>query len=123
MLLIAECLDRSSLKEFVSLIHSLGMTALVELFDPENLSPVIDSGTHLIGINNRDLRTFHTDVSHTIGLLADIPKDRLVVSESGIKTRGDVDRLAEAGVGAILVGEAFMRAVDPGAKLAELIGS
>ena len=123
VLLIAECLDPSSMKDLVSLIHSLGMTALVELFDPENLGPVIESGTHLVGINNRDLRTFHTDVRHTIDLLADIPKDRLVVSESGIKTRADVERLAEAGVQAILVGEAFMRAADPGAKLAELVGT
>jgi indole-3-glycerol phosphate synthase len=122
VLLIAECLNVSEMKEFVDLIHSLGMTALVELFDPENLKPVIESGTHLIGINNRDLRTFHTDVRHTIDLLADIPNDRVVVSESGIKTRADVEKLSEAGVQAILVGEAFMRAPNPGAKLAELVG-
>lgn len=122
VLLIAECLNTSEMQDLVGLIHSLGMTALVELFDPENLQPVIESGTHLIGINNRDLRTFHTDVRHTIDLLADIPSDRVVVSESGIKTRADVEKLSEAGVQAILVGEAFMRAPDPGAKLAELLG-
>jgi len=122
VLLIAECLNATEMKDLVSLIQSLGMTPLVELFDPANLKPVIESGTPLIGINNRDLRTFHTDLRHTIDLLADIPKDRVVVSESGIKTRADVERLSEAGVQAILVGEAFMRAENPGAKLAELVG-
>lgn len=121
-LLIAECLEPQPLAELVAFIHSLEMTALVELFDPRYLPAVIESGTRLIGINNRNLRTFETHLNHTLDLLPEIPTDRLVVSESGIKTRADVERLAEAGVGALLVGETFMRAADPGAKLAELLG-
>jgi indole-3-glycerol phosphate synthase len=121
VLLIAECLDRSALADLVGEIRFLGMAPLVELYDPENLDAVLASGTTLVGINNRDLRSFQTDLSHTLDLLPSIPKDRVVVSESGIRTPGDVQRLSQAGVQAILVGEAFMRADSPGAKLAELI--
>jgi indole-3-glycerol phosphate synthase len=123
VLLIAECLNPSQLGELVERIHSIGMTALVELFDRENLPAVLDSGARLIGINNRDLRNFKTDLGHTLDLLPQIPRDRIVVSESGIRTRDDVRRLHEAGVSAILVGEAFMRADSPGEKLAELLGA
>lgn len=123
VLLIAECLDPAPLCDLAGLIGELSMTALVELYDPENLPAVLASGARLIGINNRDLRTFATDLRHTLDLLDQIPADRLVISESGIKTRGDIERLASAGVAAVLVGETFMRAADPGLKLAELIGA
>ena len=122
VLLIAECLAPAQLTELVELAHALQMIALVELYAPENLRVVLDSGARLIGINNRNLRTFQTDLRHTLDLLDDIPADRTVVSESGIHHREDVLLLQQAGVHAILVGEAFMRAADPGAKLAELIG-
>jgi indole-3-glycerol phosphate synthase len=122
VLLIAECLPTDCLAEMVALIESLHMTALVELHEPTNLAAVLASGAKLIGINNRNLKTFQTDLRHTLDLLGDIPRERTVVSESGIKTREDVARLQKSGVHAILVGEAFMRAPDPGVKLAELLG-
>ncbi|MBY0585998.1 indole-3-glycerol phosphate synthase TrpC [bacterium] len=121
VLLIAECLSRAELADLVGEIRQARMQPLVELYDPENLEAVLESGTNLVGINNRDLRSFVTDLSHTLDLLPRIPPDRVVVSESGIRTRDDVDRLASAGVHAILVGETFMRAPSPGAKLAELL--
>lgn len=123
VLLIAECLEPIELRDLLTVIESLHMTALVELHDPANLGPVVKSGAQLIGVNNRNLRTFETTLAHTLDLLADIPVDRTVVSESGIRSREDVQKLQSAGVHAILVGEAFMRSPDPGAKLAELIGS
>src|SRR5262249_41451916 len=96
--------------------------ALVELYDAENLSRVVDSGARLIGINNRDLRTFVTRLEHTLELAARLPADCCLVSESGIRTRDDVLRLQAAGVRAILVGETLMRAADIGAQLDELRG-
>jgi indole-3-glycerol phosphate synthase len=123
VLLIAECLDGTLLGDLLAVIESLKMTALVELHDAENLPRVIASGARLIGINNRDLRTFETHLDHTLTMLREIPGDRTVVSESGIRTHADVERLHAAGVHAILVGEAFMRSKDPGAKLAELVGN
>jgi indole-3-glycerol phosphate synthase len=122
VLLIAECLTAGELADLVGEIRSLGMAPLVELHDAQNLEAVLASGTKLVGINNRDLRSFHTDLAHTLDLLDAIPKDRIVVSESGIRTRHDIERLSASGVQAILVGEAFMRAPSPGAKLAELLG-
>lgn len=121
-LLIAECLAPDRLGELVAYIHEQAMSALVELHDAENLAAVLASGTRLVGINNRNLRTFQTTLDHTLDLVTSIPPDRVIVSESGIRTREDVERLNAAGVGAILVGETFMRAEEPGAKLAELLG-
>lgn len=123
VLLIAECLTPPELRELLAQAHKVGLAALVELHEPSNLPVVLDAGVRLVGINNRNLRTFETDLRHTLELLPDIPTDRIVVSESGIKTRGDVLRLEEAGVHAILVGESLMRAPDPGRKLAELLGT
>ena len=123
ILLIAECLDTATLNDLVQRTQFLGMAALVELYEPENLERVLDSGARLIGINNRNLRTFVTDLGHTLNLLDQIPRDRTVVSESGIRTRADVVALEQAGVDAILVGEALMRAEDPGAALATLLGA
>lgn len=121
VLLIAECLTAEELSQLVQLTERLEMTALVELYDPANLPAVLDSNARLIGINNRNLRTFVTDLRHTTELLPEIPSDRMVVSESGIRRPEDVDLLVDAGVHAILVGEAFMRADDPGAELARLV--
>jgi indole-3-glycerol phosphate synthase len=122
VLLIAECLSPDELASLATLIHRLGMTALVELYDPANLDAVLASGARVVGVNNRDLRTFKTDLEQTLRLRPAIPRDRVLVSESGIKERTDVERLEAAGVQAILVGESLLRAADPGAKIAELVG-
>lgn len=122
VLLIAECLDAARLREFVDQARSLGMSSLVELYDRENLEKALNSGASVVGVNNRNLRTFETRLEHTLELLDEIPDDRIVVSESGVRTREDVLLLERAGVDAILVGETLMRAPDPGVKLAELIG-
>jgi indole-3-glycerol phosphate synthase len=123
VLLIAECLDDDALKTLHDAIVSLGMTPLVELYEPANLPRVLAIGARLVGINNRDLRTFHTDLEHTIRLRRQIPDDRLVVGESGIRTRADVERLESAGVRAVLVGETLMARPDIGAAVDELLAA
>jgi len=122
VLLIAECLDDALLKTLHELIVELGMTPLVELFEPTNLPRVLEAGAQLVGINNRDLRTFETDLDHTLRLRRQIPDDRVVVAESGIRTRQDVQRLEAAGVDAMLVGETLMASSDIGAAVDELLG-
>jgi len=122
VLLIAEILGAKELPALLNQIHALGMQALVELYECENLPRVQEAGAKLIGINNRNLRTFVTSLDHTLDLLGDIPADCCVVSESGIRTRADVLRLEQAGVKAALIGETFMRAPDIGQKLRELRG-
>jgi indole-3-glycerol phosphate synthase len=122
VLLIAEILDPGQLGLLLRQAQELGLQALVELYDRDNLQPVIDSGAGVIGVNNRDLRTFTTRLEHTLDLAPAVPKDRCLVSESGIRTREDVVHLQAAGVKAVLVGETFMRAADIGAKLREMIG-
>lgn len=121
VLLIAECLDDAMLRTLYNLIVALDMTPLVELYEPENLSRVLAVGAKLIGINNRDLRTFTTDLEHTIRLRKEIPTDCLVVGESGIRCRADVDRLEVAGVAAMLVGENLMASLDIGAAVDALL--
>ncbi len=122
VLLIAEILPGAALDELLGAARDLGMEALVELYDAENLPRVAASGARLIGINNRNLRDFVTRLEHTLELVRALPGDRCVVSESGIRTRSDVLRLQEAGVKAILVGETLMRAPDIGTRLDELRG-
>jgi indole-3-glycerol phosphate synthase len=122
VLLIAEILSDMQLAQYLKLIRELGMEALVELHDRENLNRVIDSGARVIGINNRNLRTFASDLSHTIDLAEKVPSDRILVSESGIGTRADIVRLQAGGVRAVLVGETLMRAPDIGQKMHELLG-
>jgi indole-3-glycerol phosphate synthase len=122
VLLIAECLDQGSLRSLYATVLSLGMTPLVELYDEENLPRVLDLGARLVGINNRNLRTFEVDLNHTLRMKERIPADRLVVGESGIRTRADVERLEAAGVHAILVGETFMASRDIGAAVDRLLG-
>jgi indole-3-glycerol phosphate synthase len=120
VLLIAEILNDVELADLLAESQRLGMAALVECYEPGNLRRVVKSGAQLIGINNRDLHTFATRLEHTLELAAQVPSDRVLVSESGIQTRADVARLAAAGVKAVLVGETLMRAEDVGAKLKEL---
>jgi len=122
VLLIAECLDDPLLKRLHDAVVELGMTPLVELFEPANLARVLRIGARLIGINNRDLRTFKTDLGHTLQLRGEIPHDRLVVAESGIRTRSDVELLESAAVDAILVGETLMASDDVGATVDALLG-
>jgi indole-3-glycerol phosphate synthase len=123
VLLIAEILDGPALPTLFRQAHELGMQCLVELYDAENLPRVLDTGARLVGVNNRDLRTFVTRLEHTLELAARMPSGCCLVSESGIRTREDVLRLQAAGVSAVLVGETLMRAPDIGGKLDELRGA
>ena len=120
ILLIVAALDDAELREFESLAHALGMAVLVEVHDAAELERALALSTPLLGINNRNLRTFETSLDTTVALLQSVPADRIVVTESGILAPGDVARMRSCGVHAFLVGEAFMRAADPGAELARL---
>lgn len=122
VLLIAEILDDPTMSRLLDRARSLGMAALVELHDESNLSRVLAAGADLVGINNRDLTRFETDLEHTFRLRDQIPPGVLVVSESGIRTRADVERLEAAGVDAILVGESLMRQPEIGRAVDELLG-
>ncbi|MFG0266029.1 MAG: indole-3-glycerol phosphate synthase TrpC [Rhodopirellula sp. JB055] len=112
VLLIAECLSPQQLIEMDEQAAELGLQTLIELYEPENLAPVLATKTRLVGINNRDLRTFETDLQHCVRMAAGIPSDRLVVGESGIRTAADVAMLKAGGIKAILVGESLMRQPD-----------
>ncbi|HTI50178.1 MAG TPA: indole-3-glycerol phosphate synthase TrpC, partial [Planctomycetaceae bacterium] len=114
ILLIAECLDDCALRDLYFYASELGMESLIEIYDPENLDRVLKLEPALVGINNRNLRTFVTDLNHSIRLKELVPASCTVVSESGIHRRADVERLAQAGIRAILVGETLMRAPDIG---------
>lgn len=122
VLLIAECLDDASLCRLHDEAIQLGMTPLVELYEPANLPRVLACGARLIGVNNRDLRTFEVDLARTVRMREAIPRDRLVVGESGIHTAADVRQLQAAGVDAMLVGESLMASPDIGAAVDRLLG-
>ena len=122
VLLIAECLDDFNLRKLHNEIIQLGMSPLVEFYDPDNLPRVLAAGASLIGVNNRDLRTFHTDLEQTLRMRERIPDRCILVGESGIHTRADVERLQAAGVDAILVGEQLMSSPDMGAAIDRLLG-
>src|SRR3954469_2048440 len=120
ILLIAACLDDAQMAELEAIARSLDMAVLVEVHDAPELQRALKLKTPLVGINNRNLRTFEVSLDTTLAMLADVPSDRIVVTESGIATKDDVKRMRDAGVHAFLVGEAFMRADDPGEALAQL---
>ena len=120
ILLIAACLDDGLMAELVAQAHELGMAVLVEVHDGAELDRALRLRTPLVGVNNRNLRTFEVTLDTTLGLLKHVPADRLLVTESGILAKSDVKRMRDANVHAFLVGEAFMRAADPGAALADL---
>ena len=120
ILLIAACLEDAQMAELEAIARSLDMAVLVEVHDAAELARALKLKTPLIGINNRNLRTFEVSLETTLALRQDVPGDRLLVTESGIRNHADVQRMREAGVNAFLVGEAFMRAPDPGVALAEL---
>jgi indole-3-glycerol phosphate synthase len=122
ILLIAACLDDVRMAELEAQALELGMAVLVEVHDGDELERALRLKTPLLGINNRNLRSFEVTLDTTLGLLARVPADRLLVTESGILGRDDVLRMRAAGVHAFLVGEAFMRADDPGDALADLFG-
>jgi indole-3-glycerol phosphate synthase len=121
-LLIAEALPGKELADLHRQAVELGLDVLVELHDADQLPRVLDCGANLVGINNRDLRTFHTRLEHTLDLMPRIPSGVAVVSESGIRTHDDLVRLSAAGVRAVLVGESLMRSPDIGAALDALLG-
>ncbi len=120
ILLIAACLDDSQMADLEAQAHALGLAVLVEVHDGLELDRALRLKTPLVGINNRNLRTFEVTLDTTLGLLKNVPTDRLLVTESGVLVKADVGRMRSAGVAAFLVGEAFMRAVDPGQALADL---
>jgi indole-3-glycerol phosphate synthase len=120
ILLIVAALDHGLMAEMEACAMELGMDVLVEVHDDDELTAALKLRTPLLGINNRNLRTFETSLQNTIGLLPRIPPGRLVVTESGIMSQDDVKRMRDANVHAFLVGEAFMRAPDPGVELARL---
>ncbi len=123
VLLIAEILTATELAHFSDLAQQLGMVALIELYDPDNLPAVLATGTPLIGVNNRDLRTFEVDLGHTVRLRNQIPENILLVGESGIHSREDALYLQEHGVNAMLVGESLMREANIGSAVDRLLGS
>jgi indole-3-glycerol phosphate synthase len=120
ILLIVAALDHGLMAELEACAQELGMDVLVEVHDGEELNAALRLNTRLLGINNRNLRTFEVTLDTTLGLLPNIPAERLVVTESGILGQADVKRMRDANVHAFLVGEAFMRASDPGAELRRL---
>ena len=120
ILLIAACLDDAQMADLEAIAHGLDMAVLVEVHDRPELARALKLKTPLVGINNRNLRTFEVSLDTTLSMLPDVPPDRLLVTESGILTRADVQKMRDAKVHAFLVGEAFMRASEPGLALAEL---
>jgi indole-3-glycerol phosphate synthase len=123
VLLIARMLSQDELCDLVKVARGLGMETLVEVHARRELTKALRSGTHIVGVNNRDLSSFEVDIETTLRLVEAIPDDTVTVSESGIKTREDLARLVSAGVDAVLIGETFMRAPDVEAKVKELFGS
>ena len=122
VLLIASCLDDAQLKDFEAIAHDLGMAVLVEVHDMSELERALKLNTALLGVNNRNLRTFEVDLGVSLQAKAQCPPDKLLVCESGIATIDDVARMQAADIHCFLVGEAFMRAPDPGEALKALFG-
>jgi indole-3-glycerol phosphate synthase len=123
VLLIAACLDDARMAELEAIARGLDMAVLVEVHDRAEMHRALNLKTPLVGINNRNLHTFEVSLDTTLGMIGDVPADRLLVTESGILTQADVKKLRDAGVHAFLVGEAFMRAEEPGEALAALFGN
>jgi indole-3-glycerol phosphate synthase len=123
LLLIAGLLEAGELGEYILLAEKLGLAPLVEVHTREELDKALAAGAEIIGINNRDLTKFSIDIKTTLELAPVIPRDKIVVTESGIATRGDIEQLMEAGIHCFLVGEALMQAEDIGGKLRELLGT
>lgn len=122
VLLITAMLEKEQLQELQQAAHELSLSALVEVHTREELDVALSAGSLIIGINNRNLNTFKTDIATTLELIESIPEDRIVVSESGIRTIDDIIKLKNAGVDAFLIGESLMREESPGKKLREFVG-
>ncbi|MEO1526743.1 MAG: indole-3-glycerol phosphate synthase TrpC [Planctomycetota bacterium] len=122
VLLIAECLAPDELIQLDRQASELGLQTLIELYEPENIDAVLATATKLVGVNNRDLRTFETELRHTLDVAESIPADRLIVGESGIRTHQDLEFLAAGGVKAVLVGESLMRQDDIRLAVRSLLG-
>ena len=122
LLLIAAILGENQLREYRELAASQGLASLVEVHDRPELEAALRAGAEIIGINNRDLKTFSTDIRTSLTLAPLVPSDRIVVSESGIRSRAEIETLMKAGVRAFLIGEALVAAPDRGAKLREFLG-
>jgi indole-3-glycerol phosphate synthase len=122
VLLIAACLDDARMQELEAVARSLDMAVLVEVHDRAELDRALKLKTRLVGINNRNLRSFEVSLATTLEMLTEVPGDRIVVTESGIATQADVKTMRAAGVHAFLVGEAFIRAEEPGEALTALFG-
>lgn len=122
ILLIAALLDTKTIKDFIGICDSLGMSALVETHDEGEIASAIKSGARLIGVNNRNLKDFTVDIHNSIRLRESVPKDISFVAESGIQTGEDIQILREHGVNGVLIGETLMRSTDKAARLAELRG-
>ncbi len=123
ILLIAACLDDAQMKDMEALAMSMDMSVLVEVHDETELDRALKLKTPLVGINNRNLKTFEVSLDATVKLSGKVPADRIVITESGIATKADVKLMRDAKINAFLVGEAFMRAEEPGEALAELFGN
>jgi indole-3-glycerol phosphate synthase len=121
VLLILAILEKPLLDELLSIVKELSMSALVEIHTKEELEKVLQTDAEIIGINNRNLKSFDTDLQTSIDLMADIPESKVIVTESGIKTKEDMQKLSKAGVDAFLIGETFMRADNPGEMLNEFL--
>ena len=122
VLLIADILEGNQLGELVDVCREVELEALIEVHTREELEKVLESKTRLIGINNRNLHTFQTDLRTTLELIREIPEGKIAVSESGIRNREDIVLLENAGVAAFLIGESLVRADDPAARLRALLG-
>ena len=122
VLLIAAILDADELRRYLALARDLGLSALVEVHDALEVSVALDCGATLIGVNQRDLHTFEVHPEHAAAVICDLPRDIIRVAESGLRTRSDVERAAEAGFDAVLVGEVFVTAPSPGAAVRDFAG-
>ena len=121
VLLIAAILEKPLLDELLSIVKELSMSALVEIHTKEELEKVLQTDVEIIGINNRNLKTFCTDIQTTINLISDIPESKIIITESGIKTKEDIQKLSKAGVDAFLIGESLMRADNPGQMINDFL--
>lgn len=123
LLLIVSSLEKSLLEDLLGLTHSLGMNAIVEVHDEEELETALGAGSRIVGINNRDLKTFEVDLSVSLDLSKMVPPDRVVIAESGIRGPDDIKTLRQSGVHVFLIGETFMKAPSPGEMLKDLISA
>ena len=122
ILLICRMLTREQIKSFIHLAENIGMDAIVEIHDENDLEKALVANAKIIGINNRDLDTLTVDLNNTFKLAAKMPKEIIKISESGIRTSSDISRLREAGMNAVLIGEAFLEAEDISASIRDVMG-